>query len=532
MRRIGISFFRRFLRGERGQAAVVVALTATGMMALSGAAIETGHVYYAYQRLVASTNSAAMAGAQMMPNTTEASTYVTNYSSETGEYNATPLLTNVVATPTFLCLSTVSGSLNVPCSTSTGGTGGYNALSVKQTATIPLWFGGLIGMRQMNMAATATAAMRGGQNSPWNIAIILDATPSMAFQDNGAQCSGTQLYCAQQGIQALLKDLYPCQLSQTCTGSGATVVDNVSLFVFPAVTAATAYKDYTCNAGSPTAVAYTFPDPPSSTVLPSGDTYQTVTWSSDYKTSDTATSLNTSSHLVIAAGGDMVKTYYSTSCPGVQTRYEWTYYAQVIYAAQTALAAQQAANPNSKNAIILLGDGDTEACAANAYTAGGACNNSPLSLVAGEGTLNGTGTATTNPTGYNSVTYPSALGQCGQSVLAAQAAAKAGTAFYTIGYGAENTSAPRSQTNITGNCPSDIYYSASVTTNGGTWGVGGTPCQSLAAMASAAVNFYSDDANGCQATAPSNQSITKLTAIFRAITNNLSTPRLIPNGSS
>lgn len=51
-------------------------------------------------------------------------------------------------------------------------------------------------------------------------------------------------------------------------------------------------------------------------------------------------------------------------------------------------------------------------------------------------------------------------------------------------------------------------------------------------MASAAVNFYSDDGAGCQATAPSNQAITKLTAIFRAITNQMSTPRLIPNGTT
>ena len=155
MRRFGFLSMRRFLKDQRGQAAVVVMLTASGMMALAGASIETGHVYYAYQQLVASTNAAALAGAQAMPNTTTASTNVTTYSSQTGELNATAMLTNVVATPTFLCLGTVSGSLKVPCSTSTGASGGYNALSVKQTATIPLWFGGLIGMQQMNVAANS-----------------------------------------------------------------------------------------------------------------------------------------------------------------------------------------------------------------------------------------------------------------------------------------------------------------------------------------------------------------------------------------
>jgi len=372
----------------------------------------------------------------------------------------------------------------------------------------------------------------------------------MAYQDGGLQCNGTQLHCAELGIQALLKDLYPCQLGQTCSGTGSTPWDNVSLFVFPAATTATISNDFACNSSTATPVAYTFPDvsteytngttPSSNLLLPSGDTYTDIGWANnsgnwtltnngfvdDYLTSDTATTLNTGSNLVKAVGG-------KSNCTGIQTRFEWTYYAQVIYMAQAALAAEQANNPKSQNAIILLGDGDTEACAANAYTGNnsGGCTSAPLSLAASEGTLNGTGTATSNPSHYTDVTYPSALGQCGQSVLAAQYAASQGTAVYTIGYGAENTSAPRSGSNITGNCPSDIVYSASVTTNGGTWGPGGTPCQSLAAMASKGVNFYSDNGNGCQATAPSNQNITKLTAIFRAITNNLTNPRLVPSGT-
>jgi Flp pilus assembly protein TadG len=513
LKRFGNSLKRRFLKNQRGQAAVVVMITASSMMALSAASVETGHVYYAYQQLVASTNAAVLAGAQVMPNTTQATTYVNKYSSGTGDLNATPMLQNAVATPAFLCLNTVSNSLGVPCQTVNGGVGGYNSLSVTQTATVPLWFGGLLGMKKMNVRYTATAAMAGGQKAPWNIAIILDATPSMAYMDNGLQCNGTQLSCAKGGIQALLNDLYPCGLGQTCASS-TTYVDSVSLFVFPAVTSGTVYKDSTCSAGDPTPVSYTFPDPPSNTTLPSADTYQVVTWSNDYRTSDTAPSLNASSHIVIAAGGG--------GCTGLSTRFEWTYYPQVINAAQSALVTEQAANPGSQNAIIILGDGDLNACASNANTAAGACNTSPMSLVATQGTLNGTGTATTNPAGYRSYAYPSALGECGQAVLAAQAAASVGTTVYTIGYGALTT----------GSCNTDHTYSASVTTNGGTWGPGKQACDALAAMASAAVNFYSDDGAGCEATEPTNQNITKLTAIFRAITNNLSSPRMIPNGTT
>jgi hypothetical protein len=240
-----------------------------------------------------------------------------------------------------------------------------------------------------------------------------------------------------------------------------------------------------------------------------------IGFKNDFKTTDTSSSLNTGSWIVIAAGG-------KSGCNGVQAPGgAGTYYAQVIYAAQAALVAQQTANPNSKNAIIILTDGDATACASNAYTTGGACN-SKAQLVATEGTLNGTGTHTSNPSGYESYAYPSALGECGQAVLAAQAAANAGTTVYTIGYGSPTS----------GSCLTDKTYSTSVTTNGGTWGPGKQACQAIAAMASAQVNFYSDDGSGCQATAPSNQSLTKLTAIFRAITNNLTSPRLIPNSSS
>jgi hypothetical protein len=432
------------------------------------------------------------------------------------------MLTNVVGTPSYSCQSVVTTSLNVPCQTSTGAAGGYNTFTMTQTATIPLWFGGLVGFRSLGVEAVASAAMRGGANTPWNIAIIQDTTASMNDSDSGAQCTGTQITCSLQGMQAFLNDLYPCGLGQTCTGSGAVAVDSVSLFVFPAVTSTTASKDYVCNTSDPTIVPYTFPNtspaytsgaPASNLQLPSGDTYQVLGFQTNYKTSDSATTLNQTAGLTIAAGDSG-----NSKCTGLQAPGgEGTYYAQAIYAAQAALAVQAAANPGSSNAIIILSDGDATACATGANTTAGGCS-TKSQIVATTGTLNGTGTSSSNPSHYQDPTYPSALGECGQAVLAAQYAAGQGTTVYTIGYGAETS----------GGCLSDKTYSASVTTNGGTWAAGDQPCAAIAAMASAAVNFYSDDGDGCQATAPSNQSLTKLTAIFRAITNNLSTPRLIP----
>ncbi len=526
MKRFGISMMRRFLKDERGQTAVMVMITASTMMALAGASLETGHVYYAYEQLQASTNAATLAAAQVMPNTTQAATDVALYSSQTGGLNASEMLQNVTATPTFLCLSTVSNTLQVGCQTPTGATGGYNAVRVTQSATVKLWFGGLFGMRQLNLVATATASTRGGGNSPWNIAIVQDTTASMGSSDSGTQCSGTRESCALQGVQALLNDLYPCAMGDTCATS-TNPVDSVSLFVFPALTTGTASKDYVCKTSNPTIVAYTIPDtlpaytagsaPGANLLLPSGDTYEIIDSANNYKLSDSAATLNSGSALAIAAGDSGV-----SGCSGLQTPGgEATYYAQAIYSAQAVLATQQAANPGSKNAMIILTDGDATACASNAYTTGGACN-TKAEIVATEGTLNGTGTSSSNKNGYNNPTYPSALGECGQAVLAAQYAAISGTTVYTIGYGSPTS----------GSCATDKTYSTTVTTAGGSWAPGKQACQALAAMASSQLNFYSDDANGCQATAPTNQAITKLTAIFRAIANNMSTPRLIPNSAT
>ncbi len=512
--RFAVRLIRKFLRDQSGQSVVIVALSITAIVTLAATSVETGHVYYAYRELVASTNSAALAGAQALPNTVTAAANVTAYSSRTGQKNATPMLQNVSITPTFQCLGTVTSTLNTPCETSTGASGGYNALSVTQKATVSLWFGGLIGMSKMNLAATATAAMRGGTNTPWNIAIILDTTKSMSDPDSGKQCSGTQISCALQGMQALLSDLDPCPLGTTCTSSSSPV-DSVSVFVFPPVLTTTAAYDWCSGTGyskgaQPTHEYYEVP------ALNSNWTYQlpftTGTWTTDYRTSDSASSLNSNSQIVQAADA-------TSSCTGIQAPGgAGTYYAQVIYQAQAALVTQQTANPQSQNAMIILTDGD--ATATTSYTGSGSqASFSATSELqpSSPGSLNGiTGNNPTSPT------YPSAVGMCGQAVVAAQAAANAGTQVYTIGYGAVTS----------GGCTSDKTYSANVTTNGGSWKAGDQPCQALAAMASAQANFYSDDANGCVATDTSNANITKLTAIFQAITNGLTSPRLIPNGTT
>ena len=68
MRSLGRAIQRRFLKDERGQTAVVLLVMFTSIFGITGMSIETGHVYYAYRLLQASTNAAALAAAYEMPN--------------------------------------------------------------------------------------------------------------------------------------------------------------------------------------------------------------------------------------------------------------------------------------------------------------------------------------------------------------------------------------------------------------------------------------------------------------------------------
>ena len=182
--------------------------------------------------------------------------------------------------------------------------------------------------------------------------------------------------------------------------------------------------------------------------------------------------------------------------------------------------------------MIILSDGDATACASGANTTAGGCtgtnlvaDNNPSCGSTGGSCLNGTGTSDHNPAGYQSPTYPSALGECGQAVQAAKLATAAETVVYTIGFGSE-----------TSGCTTDKTYT---TTSGSADGAEAWP----AVLFKDAVqrdcrngfkrkHFYSDNSGGCPALSPANANFSSLAQIFQAIVNGLSTPRMIPNGTT
>src|SRR6202044_2934098 len=106
-----------------------------------------------------------------------------------------------------------------------------NAVQVKQSATLNTTFMSLFGVKTLTVSAEATASMQ-GVAQPWNVAIIVDTTGSMATTDS--DCNNlTELQCALSGVQTLLGAINPCPAGQaTCT---STANFRVSLFTFPNV---------------------------------------------------------------------------------------------------------------------------------------------------------------------------------------------------------------------------------------------------------------------------------------------------------
>ena len=92
-----------------------------------------------------------------------------------------------------------------------------------------------------------------------------------------------------------------------------------------------------------------------------------------------------------------------------------TYYAGAIYAAQSALVAQQAANPGSANVSSFLAMATPPPRKPMATTPSWA----PRPPATGR--------------------YPSWVGECGQAVVAAKYATSQGTLVYSVAYGSEPT---------------------------------------------------------------------------------------------
>lgn len=467
---------RKPRNAESGQALIFFTLWLPLFLGVGALVADFGFIYYYQSELTASTQAAALAGGYAMaqPGATVSSTTsaVTSFSGVSGNNNARFNLTGVELMsgyPKFKCLSTVTSTFGIQCY----GPSSSNAIAVAQHVQVPLLLLRLFNGNLATLSSVATATMRGAAAAPYNVAILIDSTASMNDTDLDSNCSNTRLSCALSGVRILLQSLSPCVTSESScgtvsNGNVSNSVDRVTMLTFPPVSTSSVADDYNCSSHTPTTESYTTP-------FPSTSTYQIVNFSSDYRSSDTASSLSSSSNLVAAAGG-------KSHCTGLQAiGGSGTYYAQAIYTAQSYLASEQTSFSTAQNVLIILSDGDS---------------NASRTHMSGASTTSGT--------------YPSTVQQCHQAITAAQAAAAAGTRVYTVAYGAEASG-----------CATDTNPAI-------------TPCQTMEQMASSSAYFFSDytATGGSSSCISASQPITGLNQIFQAIVSDLTMAKLIPNSTT
>jgi hypothetical protein len=311
----------------------------------------------------------------------------------------------------------------------------------------------------------------------------------MTGSDSSNTGCTTRIGCSELSVLTMLKELYPCAAQLTTCGTAtngnvANPNDEVALFAFPNATVGTVGDDYDCSSSNPTISPYSLPSTTATSYSPATSptttpTYKVVDFSTDYMTSNGG-SLNGNSNIVKANGGKSGCT--GMGAPGGES----TYYAGILYAAQAALLAEQAARPGSQNAIILISDGDAEAAQANLAS-----------------------TATSGGT------YPSWKNECGQAITAAKAIATAGTSIYAVAYGSASSG-----------CSTDTS---------GTY-KGYSPCQTMQNIASDAAHFYSDyNANksgGSACESSLHPSLNNLLSIMTSIAGDMTVARLIPDSTT
>jgi Flp pilus assembly protein TadG len=494
-REIG-SFADRLRRDESGSVIILVAMGIVAFLGLGALAIDVSRIVYAQRALQDTTDLAAQAGATEIysgSGNSATATVTSYYNAKANSYNFQRGLnvTSVSATLVAVngnssggCPYTTAQLAQYPACVASGANSGCtavgsdpdsgcNAIVVTQQAKVSLMLGGIFGMESVTLTAKSLAVGKGGALPPLNIMIVLDNTASMSQCPTGQTCcppNNSKIDCALQGVQILLSELW-------------TTDDQVGLFVFPPVKTSTAGNDSNCAGSAITPEPYCSTGGACSTSTPAA-TYQIVTPTNNYKSSNAATSLtlpsSTGSALVDATcQSGMTVTYNGNTisscgtCQGIDVKGgEGTYLAGAINAAQQALVASSdtgvCASLACQNVIIVLSDGGAgngttlgqltaKAASAGATTLsftgsvpsdviigtnvaiGDSCG-SPIPCGTSVVSVSGSTVTLSNSITGSGVTSGTTINfgeqnQCWESVTAAQNAAKAGTWVYAIAYG-------------------------------------------------------------------------------------------------
>lgn len=575
MRNNSESFLRKALRDQRGQVLPWVIFGMIGLLSMAGVSVDVGKAYAVRNQLQSAVNAAALAGAAEVYNNPTGNTSPTAVATQYLTQNNTTGLTPVSGYPQVaaLCLNVLMPSGQTCVKTGSNQTPA-NAVKVTAAVQVPTSIIAVMGIKNLKVGATAVASMQGVAQL-WNVAIVLDTTGSMGTVDSYCSTSNTTAeVCAMNGIQTMLKGINPCASGILgCKATDVSANFRVSMFVFPDVLQTQVGDYHTCS-GTPTAEIYTLPEKPDTTSTPgytpgsaytpftytkgasggttlAAATYQILQHSDDTTnidangfTSDyyaSTQTLNSSSILVKEIGNGSTKGCIKPpSTSGWPDSNYMTSFAAAIYAAQTALQAEQAYTATlgitTQNAIIFVSDGQAnmpyDGFPQKTSTAGAGGDN-----VTSAGTTTYSATAT-NLAGTSGAwgTYPDFNAGCQQAIMAAEYAKNAGTRFYAVAYGSEKNGCVTDDGTLG---TSKVVIPSTVTLNVPiTSGSAVVPCAVMENMASpgATANdawyFYTDGssaANGCTDTSHTS---TGLQSIFGAIQTTFTHPRLLPGNAS
>jgi Putative Flp pilus-assembly TadE/G-like len=167
----GTKHLLRRSKDERGQALVISAITITVLLGMSAVVLDVGRAYLGQRSLQAAADASALAGAQALPSSADATAVARQYTGEDGKKNARVNLPGVTSTITTECRA------GAPCSP-------VNAVVVEQRAKVPTHFAKVFGIEELNVRARSVAMIRSG-GTPWAIFAYDSDCGSLVLKVNG-----------------------------------------------------------------------------------------------------------------------------------------------------------------------------------------------------------------------------------------------------------------------------------------------------------------------------------------------------------
>jgi hypothetical protein len=187
---------RSRVRGdESGQVLILAALAMAMMLVMVALVVDIGKAYLVQRQLQAGVDAAALAGAQHLPISSEATQVAQEYGPSTGGRNEVDIGENITTTVTTRCVQSAPG-----CNPTASE---YNAVNVKATSDVSLLFARILGINKLHVKAQATACSP-CTAKPLDIMLVLDRTGSMCQINGQNDPNCRDLNFAKDGVRTFM----------------------------------------------------------------------------------------------------------------------------------------------------------------------------------------------------------------------------------------------------------------------------------------------------------------------------------------